>query len=123
VERSRGAPETEFLRYLEQSYRLTPREGWISYYRNTEALSHFAALGPAVQELVREEFRNLVRDFPSAAVESFRDAGEASRKMLLAWVSDLPLDLKRSFAVRLDQADLLVDGPGVEYGHGRALTK
>ena len=33
-------------RYLKLSYELGPRESWISYYRNGDALLHFESLSP-----------------------------------------------------------------------------
>lgn len=122
VEMTEGRSARDYLPLLEESYRLGPREGWISFYRNADALPVFDKLDEPTQALVRAEYLAMAKDQVGVAAANFKAADEAGRSRLLQWVADLPIEQRRQLAAALDQADVVADIPGVEYREGHAIT-
>jgi hypothetical protein len=123
IEMARETSPDVYLAYLAKSYELAPNEGWIARFRAPDALPHYDKLPTRVQEQVRSEFLNLVRDDPPVAASAFRDADQRARARLLAWIGEAPIAQRRRLAALLDERNVLVDLPGVEYQQGRAVTE
>lgn len=123
VAMTQGDPPQAYLGFLERSYELGPHEAWIAYFRNEDALPVFLRSKPELQAHIRQEFLDLVRDKPRWAAAILKGLDEPVRQVVVGFLEGVPLPQRREFAVALDQADVLIDVPGVEYRQGRAVTK
>jgi hypothetical protein len=121
TEMTEGRPAERYIPLLQESYRLGPREGWVSYYRNSDALPLFDKLDKPTQELVRAEYLAMAKDQVAVAAANFKAVDEPTRARLLQWMADLPIEQRRQLASALDAADVVADVPGVEYRKGRAI--
>jgi tetratricopeptide (TPR) repeat protein len=118
TERALNTRQQDALRFLEFSYEMAPREGWLAYYRSSDAVANVDSLSPATRRLVKAEYLSAVREAPALAVIIFKDADHGSRIRLLQWISDAPLSERQHIATLFDAADLVEDVPGVEYQGG-----
>lgn len=121
VERTRGASVNDFVKLLEFSYKSGPREAWIGFYRNRDAISQFNRLDLSTRQQVRDEYRAIVREQPEVAASSFRDADLFMKPTLLSWIADLPLQERQRLAAALDRLNVAADVPGVEYRDGKVF--
>ena len=115
VEEARALPVQEVLPYLSMSYELGPHEAWISQSRSFDAWPLLPEMPHDLQQKVRREFLNLVRDSPRAAASILRDADAPSRAAILATLEELPLKKREEFARVLDRRNITIDIPGVDY--------
>jgi hypothetical protein len=122
VERTRGAPVDYFVKLLEFSYEIGPREAWISFYRSRDAISQYNRLSLSAQQRVRDEYRTVVREQSEVAAAIFRDADLFMQPRLMSWIEDLPLEARQRLAAALDRLDLVANIPGVEYRDGKVFV-
>jgi hypothetical protein len=115
IEMNRGVSVKQYLPYLELSYRLAPNESWLAYFRSGNVLPLFEELESTTQELVRQEYRLLLRDNPDVAVMILGEADEKSRSVILPLLSSIDQDKKADFAKKLDKQGVRVDVPGINY--------
>jgi hypothetical protein len=123
VEMARGGNLADLLPYLTLSYKLAPREGWLATIRIQTALAYYDEMDSDLQEMVRAEYRLIVRDDPRAAAQVFQDAGETGRAWLLNVLENTPLAQRRELADYLDNMGIVVDVPGVAYARGRVVRE
>ncbi|WP_046865770.1 hypothetical protein [Microvirga massiliensis] len=115
VEMALGGDSHDHLPLLEFSYRLGPHEGWISAYRCRDALPYYEMVNPPTQKHIREEYLSLVRENAGEAAAILRLGDAEIRSRVLEFITVLPLEIRESFARRLDSLNIEVDVPGVDY--------
>lgn len=118
-----GSRQEEALPFLEFSYEIAPREGWLAYYRSVDAVDQFAVLSPGVQSLVRAEYLHVVKEAPKLAVKIYTEVAAESRIRLLTWIAVAPLQQREQIAILFDLADLTDNVPGVQYQAGHVASK
>ncbi|MCK1434938.1 hypothetical protein [Bradyrhizobium sp. 15] len=102
------------FKYLEWSYDIGPREGWISLRRNQIALANFQSVSAATQRKVLAEFRSLLNDgFVEQAAVSLETAGWPEREKLVAVLDRVDLRHREALAKRLLTDGIEVNVPGV----------
>jgi hypothetical protein len=106
--------EPALQRFLEQSYRTGPRETWVAARRNPLAMSVFEDLSPDGQERAIAEFVDLVHVVQlDLAAELFRTLGPDLQARIVPRLAEVPLDLRRHFARKLERRGVEVSLPGV----------
>ncbi|MFC7698618.1 hypothetical protein ACFQX9_18230 [Bradyrhizobium sp. GCM10028915] len=114
VETSRGGVDPQYVRYLDQSYRCGPYEGWLMLRRNGLALAIFPTLTNITQEAVISEFAEMVdADFLADAAKNLTTVGWAYRARLLPKLEQITLASRQSFARALSGQGYKVPIPGI----------
>ncbi|HEX2135562.1 MAG TPA: hypothetical protein VHG30_06575 [Microvirga sp.] len=114
LEMARGGASQDYLPYLEMSYRLGYREGWISPQRSRMALPLLSSFGPELRARVLSEYVGMATyDVPEAA-NVFYEADATLRATLLPLFAQVPKTQRTEIAGLLNAADVEVEIPGVE---------
>lgn len=121
LEQALGSAPAETLRFLEMSYVLGPREGRIAQFRLEDAIPHYDELPPSFQARVQEEFLYLVRDSVWIAAAILAASPAPARTRYLDWLAQVPLEKRKVIASLVDQREVLIEVPGVEYREGRVV--
>jgi hypothetical protein len=115
VEVNEEGLQPDYLKYLRQSYRLGPREGWIVSKRNPLAFGAFQQLPPDLRENAIDEFFAMVRDpnFSGQAAEILIGPAWPERELILSRLTSLSDRDGRRFAGELYIRGYDLNVPGV----------
>ena len=100
VEMSENRFRPDLLKYLQLSYRLGPREGWIALKRNPLAFAAFQQLSPDLRQAAVNEFAAMLRDtqFSDQAAEILIGPAWPERELILSNLTRLSETDRRRFA-------------------------
>ena len=104
----------EDLAYLQMSYRLGPREGWIALRRNWLAMAVFTQLPPDLADDVVREFAGIVDMGASRTAATILEGpGWIYRDRLLAGLANVSDQRRRAFSNVLYRDDIDLSVPGI----------
>jgi hypothetical protein len=114
VETTRNGFHTEYVRYLEMSYKTGPREGWVAQRRNRLALAIFPELpDPLATQVVDEFAKMLNRGFVDGAVQSLVGPGWPERNRLLPELRNVSERYRQALANEVYKLGYDIDVPGI----------
>lgn len=114
VETNRNGLAFENIRYLDQSYVVGPREGWISLRRNRLALAIFPMLNSATRSAVISEFAEIVdADFIEDTAQSLMGIGWQYREQLLTALDSADVVSRQRLYNRLSADGVKLSIPGI----------
>ncbi|MCA1495223.1 MULTISPECIES: hypothetical protein [unclassified Bradyrhizobium] len=103
------------IKYLAQSYRVAPLDGWVALRRNKVGLSIFQMLAEDTRKAVVSEFVGLVDSgFTDTAALNLETVGWTERERLLASLVGVNIISRQAFAKRLALDGVKASIPGVE---------
>lgn len=112
---ARSGFDPSHAKYLIQSYKVGPYEGWVSLRRNRLALATLPMLSEAAQEYVVAEFATLVdSDFIEDAALTLMTVGWAHRERLAASLAGADIASREGLAKRLSSNAVKISIPGIE---------
>ncbi|UPK33981.1 hypothetical protein IVB18_38350 [Bradyrhizobium sp. 186] len=115
VETARSGFDRNNISYLDQSYAIAPREGWIALRRNKLALAIFPMLSEAMRVKAVSEFAEMVEGgFIENVAINLTTVGWPHRDRLLASVEPVDIIQRKLLAKRLVADGMKVRVPGVE---------
>lgn len=113
VESLRAGFSSEYLRYLDMSYKYGPNEGWIAVPRNRAAFAIFEALPATLQSKVLDEFALLLQtELYAPAIDIFLKAAAPHRDVLVKRLATVPEKNRQLFAVHLARMGVDAAIPG-----------
>jgi len=113
VESLRAGFNTEYLRYLDMSYKYGPNEGWIAIPRNRAAFAIFEALPTTLQSKVLDEFVLLLRtELYAEAIDIFLGAAAPHRDAVVKRLATVSEKNRQLFAVQLARKGIDAAIPG-----------
>lgn len=113
-ETNRGGFDVRSVRFLQRSYEVGPREGWISLRRNRIALAIFPVLDTAMQDQVSTEFAAIVdANFIQVAARLLSDGALAYGDHLFPALETADLLARERLAIRLRTDGIKAEIPGV----------
>jgi len=102
------------LKFLYQSYKLAPTEGWIAMRRNKRALAVLLELDKQTQEKVISEFAAMIgSEFFEQATQNLTGVGWAHKERLLESLRQVDAAAREMFAKRLVYFGVKATVPGV----------
>ncbi|TYO61227.1 hypothetical protein FXV83_39320 [Bradyrhizobium hipponense] len=107
--------QAEYLSYVERSYQLGPREGWIALRRNRMALAMFPFASESLRDMIVSEFVGLVdAGLIEDAASNLTGVGWPYKDLLLASLETADIVSREAFAKRLVKDGVKVPVPGVQ---------
>lgn len=114
VETNRNGLALENIRYLDRSYVVGPREGWISLRRNRLALAIFPMLNSATRSAVISEFAEMVdADFIEDTAQNLMGIGWQYREQLLKALDSADVVSRQGLYKRLSAVGIKLSIPGI----------
>lgn len=114
VESARNGFRQQYLDYIRESYRLGPREAWISVRRNRAVLAIYPMLPPDIAEMALAEFADLVQNrLYDKSADILLSAGWNIRDRLLSQLDTVGERERKAFAESLYAKGVNLDIPGI----------